>query len=211
MDQRHPAHFPCLPLTSQASNTYLMEELFAFLKASHLGRNSRLRLTGWLLQIDWNVYNDATTQVVSGLQAISSCSKKWCDKQTAAIEGLFVVSTPPPMLRTLFGCSAAAVLATSCVVPVAEAETRKVFCHLNVKSPVIKKTQNAARCQFSQFQGNAYVIMYPGNRSPLEFEFPTNKQNVIYERKNHDGGIKFTTPYLTLKVFWADPGTEHRF
>ena len=28
---------------------------------------------------------------------------------------------------------------------------------------------------------------------------------------NHEAGIKFSTPALTLKVFWADPGTSHRF
>ena len=105
-----------------------------------------------------------------------------------------------------------AVLFTSAtLVPSAHSETRKVFCHLNVKSPVIKKTQNAARCQFSQYQGNAYVILYPGNRSPLEFQFPTNKQNLTYQRTNLEAGIKFTTPTLTLKVFWDDPGTNHRF
>ena len=72
--------------------------------------------------------------------------------------------------------------------------TRKAFCHLNVKSPVIKKTQDAAHCQFSQFQGNTYVVMYPGNRSPLEFEFPSAKQNQSYERTNRPGGIRFKTP-----------------
>ena len=41
----------------------------------------------------------------------------------------------------------------------ASADTRRVHCHLKVKSPVIKKTQVAANCQFSQYQGNAYVIM----------------------------------------------------
>ena len=93
----------------------------------------------------------------------------------------------------------------------AQAESRKVFCHLNVKSSVIKKTNQAARCQFSQFQGNAYVVMYPGNRSPLEFQFPTSKQGTNYQRSNYEGGIRFQTPVLTLKVFWEDPGTNHRF
>ena len=93
----------------------------------------------------------------------------------------------------------------------ASADTRRVHCHLNVKSPVIKKTQVAANCQFSQFQGNAYVVMYPGNRAPLEFDFPTAKQNLNYERTNRPGGIRFKTPYLTLKVFWNDPGTSHSF
>lgn len=93
----------------------------------------------------------------------------------------------------------------------ASADTRRVHCHLNVKSPVIKETQVAANCQFSQYQGNAYVIMYPGNRAALEFEFPTAKQGVTYTRTNFWGGIKFSTPVLTLKVFWADPGTSHSF
>ena len=76
---------------------------------------------------------------------------------------------------------------------------RKAFCHLNVKSPVINKTQEAAHCQFSQFQENAYVVMYPGNRAPLEFEFPSTQQNQSYERTNRPGGIRFKPPYLTLK------------
>lgn len=105
----------------------------------------------------------------------------------------------------------ALLLTSAASLPSADAETRKVFCHLNVKSPVIKKTQQAARCQFSQYQGNAYVVLYPGNRSPLEFEFPASKQNLTYQRDNEEGGIKFSTPVLTLKVFWADPGTNHRF
>lgn len=67
----------------------------------------------------------------------------------------------------------------------------KAFCHLNVKSPVIKKTQEAAHCRFSQFQGNVYVVMYPGNRSPLEFNFPSAQQNQSYKRTNHQGGIRF--------------------
>jgi hypothetical protein len=102
-------------------------------------------------------------------------------------------------------------LTSAASLPSAHAETRKVFCHLNVKSTVIKKTQQAARCQFSQYQGNAYVVLYPGNRSPLEFQFPTSKQNLTYQRTNEEAGIKFTTPTLTLKVFWADPGTNHSF
>ena len=115
------------------------------------------------------------------------------------------------MLRALCCCSAGFVLASAVTLQPAEADTRKVFCHLNVKSPVLKRTENAAKCQFSQYQGNAYVLMYPASRSPLEFQFPTTRQGVTYQRKNHDGGIKFTTPALTLKVFWADPGTSHKF
>ena len=105
----------------------------------------------------------------------------------------------------------ASLLASAASLPSAQSETRTVFCHLNVNSPVIKKTQNAARCQFSQYQGNAYVILYPGNSSPLEFQFPTNKQNLTYQRTNDEAGIKFSTPTLTLKVFWSDPGINHRF
>jgi len=60
--------------------------------------------------------------------------------------------------------SSAALLSAVTFLPAAEADTRKAFCHLNVKSPVIKKTQDAAHCQFSQFQGNTYVVMYPGSR-----------------------------------------------
>ena len=74
-----------------------------------------------------------------------------------------------------------------------------------------QKDPQAARHQFSQYQGNAYVILYPGNRSPLEFESPASKQNITDQRANKEGGIKFSTPILTLKVFWADPGTNHRF
>ena len=105
----------------------------------------------------------------------------------------------------------AVLLTSATLAPSAHSETRQVFCHLQVKSPVIKKTQNAARCQFSQYQGNAYVILYPGNCSPLEFEFPASQQNLTYQRANNEGGIKFSTPILTLKVFWADPGTNHQF
>ena len=32
-----------------------------------------------------------------------------------------------------------------------------------------------------QYQGNAYVVLYPGNRSPLEFEFPASEQNLTYQ------------------------------
>ena len=107
--------------------------------------------------------------------------------------------------------SSAALLSAVTFLPAAEANTREAFCHLNVKSPVIKKTQEAAHCQFSQFQGNSYVVMYPGNRAPLEFEFPSAQQNQSYERTNRPGGIRFQTSYLTLKVFWNDPGTSHSF
>ena len=105
----------------------------------------------------------------------------------------------------------ALLLTSSTLASSAHSETRQVFCHLQTKSPVIKKTQQAARCQFSQYQGNAYVILYPGNRSPLEFEFPASKQNLTYQRDNEEGGIKFSTPTLTLKVYWADPGSNHKF
>ena len=117
----------------------------------------------------------------------------------------------PFMRRCSIWTYVAVLLTSATLAPSAHSETRQVFCHLNVKSTVIKKTQNAARCQFSQYQGNAYVVLYPGNRSPLEFQFPTSKQNLTYQRTNEDGGIKFSTPTLTLKVFWADPGTNHRF
>ena len=92
-----------------------------------------------------------------------------------------------------------------------DADTARVHCHLHVTSPVMKRTDNAAKCQFSQSQGNVHVVMYPGYRAPLKFEFPASKQNVTYQRFNHEAGIKFTTPVLTLKVFWADPGTRHSF
>ena len=95
--------------------------------------------------------------------------------------------------------------------PPVDADTARVHCHLHVKSPVIKRTENAANCQFSQFQGNVHVVMYPGNRAPLRFEFPASRQTVTYKLHNHEAGIKFSTPALTLKVFWADPGTSHRF
>ena len=114
-------------------------------------------------------------------------------------------------MRFAFLSASAALLGIGLLSSPVQAETRKAFCHLNVKSPVIKKTQVAANCQFSQFQSNAYVVMYPGNRAPLEFDFPTAKQNLNYERTNRPGGIRFKTPYLTLKVFWNDPGTSHSF
>ena len=53
--------------------------------------------------------------------------------------------------------------------------------------------------------------MYPGNRAPLQFQFAAAQQNISYQRFNHEAWIKFTTPVLSLKVFWADPGTSHRF
>ena len=95
-------------------------------------------------------------------------------------------------------------------VPV-DADTARVHCHLHVKSPVMKRTDNAANCQFSQSQGNIHVVMYAGNRAPLQFQFPAAKQNVSYQLFNHEAGIKFITPVLSLKVFWADPGTRHSF
>ncbi|AII42395.1 hypothetical protein KR100_03170 [Synechococcus sp. KORDI-100] len=115
------------------------------------------------------------------------------------------------MRRSSIWIYVALLLTSSTLASSAHSETRQVFCHLQIKSPVIKKTQQAARCQFSQYQGNAYVILYPGNRSPLEFEFPARKQNITYQRANKEGGIKFSTSILTLKVFWADPGTNHQF
>ena len=114
------------------------------------------------------------------------------------------------MRRSLAWTIATCLLATPVLVPSADAETRKVFCHLNVKTPVLKKTQNSAKCQFSQFQGNAYVIMYPSSRSPLEFQFPVAQQGQTYQRANEKAGLKFTTPQLTLKVFWEDPGTNRQ-
>ena len=90
-------------------------------------------------------------------------------------------------------------------------DTDRVHCHLHVKSPVMKWTDNVANCQFSQSQGNVHVVMYPGNRAPLQFQFAAAQQNISYQRSNHEAGIKFTTPVLSLKVFWADPGTSHRF
>ena len=92
-----------------------------------------------------------------------------------------------------------------------QADTARVHCHLHVKSPVMKWTDNVANCQFSQSQGNVHVVMYPGNRAPLQFQFAAAQQNISYQRSNHEAGIKFTTPVLSLKVFWADPGTSHRF
>jgi len=115
------------------------------------------------------------------------------------------------MRRTLGWSLAACLLATPVFAPSAAADTRKAFCHLNVKTPVLKKTDNSAKCQFSQFQGNAYVVMYPATRSPLEFQFPEAQQGLIYQRANYEEGVKFTTPFLTLKVFWADPGTNRKF
>ena len=110
--------------------------------------------------------------------------------------------------KILVGSVCSLVLGTAAPV---DADTARVYCHLHVKSPGIKLTDNAANCQFSQSQGNVHVVMYLGNRAPLRFEFPASKQNVTYQRLNHAAGIKFTTPVLTLKVFWADPGTSHRF
>ena len=75
----------------------------------------------------------------------------------------------------------------------------------------MKRTDNVANCQFSQSQGNVHVVMSPGNRAPLQFQFAAAQQNISYQRPNHEAGIKFTTPVLSLKVFWADPGTSHRF
>ena len=75
----------------------------------------------------------------------------------------------------------------------------------------MKWTDNVANYQFSQSQGNVHVVMYPGNREPLQFQFAAAQQNISYQRSNHEAGIKFTTPVLSLKVFWADPGTSHRF
>ena len=116
------------------------------------------------------------------------------------------------MHRSSTWIDVALLLTSSTLASLAHSETRQVFCHLQMKSPVIKKTQQAARYQFSQYQGNAYVILYPGNPSPLDFEFPASQQNITDQRANkEEGGIKFSTPILTLKVFWADPGTNHRF
>ena len=117
----------------------------------------------------------------------------------------------PVVLKAFPSLVTAFVLTSLSLLDPGKADTRKVFCHLNVKSSVIKKTNQAARCQFSQFQGNAYVVMYPSNRSPLEFQFSSAKQGMTYQRSNHEGGIRFNTPELTLKVFWEDPGTSHRF
>ena len=75
----------------------------------------------------------------------------------------------------------------------------------------MKWTDNVANCQFSQSQGNVHVVMYPGDRAPLQFQFAAAQQNISYQRSNHEAGIKFTTPVLSLKVFWADPGTRHSF
>ena len=75
----------------------------------------------------------------------------------------------------------------------------------------MKWTDNVANCQFSQSQGNVHVVMYPGNRAPLPFQFAAAQQNISYHRSNHEAGIKFTTPVLSLKVFWADPVNSHRY
>ena len=115
------------------------------------------------------------------------------------------------MHRSSTWIDVALLLTSSTLASSTHSETRQVFCHLQMKSPVIKKTQQAARCQFSQYQGNAYVVLHLGNRSPLEFEFPASKQNLTDQRANEKCGIKFPTPVLTLKVFWAEPGTNHRF
>ena len=78
--------------------------------------------------------------------------------------------------------------------------TARVHC-LHVKSPVKKRTEKNAHCQFSQSQGNVHIVMYRGNSTPLQFEFPTSKQNLTYQRLNYEGGINFATSVLTLKVF----------
>ena len=95
--------------------------------------------------------------------------------------------------------------------PPVDADTARVHCHLHVKSPVMKRTNSAANCQFRQSQGNVHVVMNPGLPGGLQFVFPASKQNVTYQRFNDEAGIQFTTPELTLKVFWADPGTRHSF
>lgn len=75
----------------------------------------------------------------------------------------------------------------------------------------MRRTDNAANCQFSQSQGNVHVVMYPERSELLQFDFPTANKKVSYQRLNHEDGIKFTTPVFSLKLFLADPGTSHRF
>ena len=77
--------------------------------------------------------------------------------------------------KILVGTVCSLVLGT--VAPV-DADTARVHCHLHVKSPVMKRTENAANCQFSQSQGNVTIVMYPGNRAPLQFEFEASQQNI---------------------------------
>ena len=74
----------------------------------------------------------------------------------------------------------------------------------------MRRTDNAANCQFSQSQGNVHVVMYPGRRALLQFYFPAANKKVSYQRLNHEDGIKFTTQVFSLKFFLADPGTSQR-
>ena len=83
------------------------------------------------------------------------------------------------MHRSSTWIDVALLLTSSTLASSTHSETRQVFCHLQMKSPVIKKTR----------------------------KLPVTDQRANKE----EGGIKFSTPVLTLKVFWADPGTNHRF
>ncbi len=75
----------------------------------------------------------------------------------------------------------------------------------------MRRTDNAANFHFSQSQGNVHFVMYPGRRALLQFDFPAANQKVSNRRLNHEDGIKFTTPVFSLRLFLADPETNHRF
>ena len=72
----------------------------------------------------------------------------------------------------LVGTVCAIVLGTAAPV---NSDTARVHCHLNVKSPVMKRTDSAANSQFSQSQGNVHLVMNTGLPGALQFFFPASK------------------------------------
>jgi hypothetical protein len=111
------------------------------------------------------------------------------------------------MIRTTL---TAAALAIAALAAPAQADSTKAYCTLAWHDETVQKLHIAVRriegpCDFSQYQGNAYVDDF----NYYKFAFPSAEQGKTYERDNREEGISFTREgRYTLNVFWEKPGPK---
>ena len=111
------------------------------------------------------------------------------------------------MIRTTL---TAAALAIAALAAPAQADSTKAYCTLAWHDETVQKLHMAVPriegpCDFSQYQGNAYVDDF----NYYKFAFPSAEQGKTYERDNREEGISFTREgRYTLNVFWEKPGPK---
>ncbi len=111
------------------------------------------------------------------------------------------------MIRTTL---TAAALAIGSLLTPALADSTKAYCTLSWHDETVQKLHMAVPriegpCDFSQYQGNAYVDDF----NYYKFAFPSAEQGKTYQRKSTEGGISFNREgQYTLNVFWEKPARE---